>query len=530
MSGLLPVAVYGLEVPSGDVVTPAAPDFTGATFRITMAAIDPSAPPDPDALSNGDATARATLKIIRQPPGFEEDDSEDDSDSADYLKELLNGSQSDEDEEDENSDESSGDEEEANGGPSDPSKTKKARKEQAVAELKKAIADIGDDMDVDVPNGVNGSLSKINKGKAKATGDEESDEDDDDEEGLEMEEFVICTLDPLKNYQQTLDITVGEDDRVFFKVSGTHSVYLTGNYVVPADEESNRDRRVYDSDEEDYDLSPDEDELDDEDESDELDDLEDPRVTELGSSDEEAEAPKLVKVKKDKGKNKRAAEDSEEEPSNLDDIMAKSLKPSQPAVNGEQKMSKKQQKKMKNNAGEAVATTAGSKAAKDEKVANDTSAVKGDKKVQFAKKLEQGPSAANKDSKADVQPETTSTRKTENPKASLGVKIVQGVTVDDRKLGKGPAAKKGDRVSMRYIGKLKSNNAQFDANKKGKPFSFKLGAGEVIKGWDIGVAGMSVGSERRIEIPANLGYGNKAMPGIPASSTLIFEIKLLEIK
>lgn len=68
------------------------------------------------------------------------------------------------------------------------------------------------------------------------------------------------------------------------------------------------------------------------------------------------------------------------------------------------------------------------------------------------------------------------------------------------------------------------------ANKKGKPFTFKLGAGEVIKGWDIGVAGMSVGGERKLTIPANLAYGNKSQPGIPANSTLIFEVKVLEIK
>lgn len=68
------------------------------------------------------------------------------------------------------------------------------------------------------------------------------------------------------------------------------------------------------------------------------------------------------------------------------------------------------------------------------------------------------------------------------------------------------------------------------ANKKGKPFTFKLGKGEVIKGWDIGIAGMAVGGERRITIPAHLAYGKRALPGIPANSKLIFDVKLLEIK
>lgn len=68
------------------------------------------------------------------------------------------------------------------------------------------------------------------------------------------------------------------------------------------------------------------------------------------------------------------------------------------------------------------------------------------------------------------------------------------------------------------------------ANKKGKPFSFSVGKGEVIKGWDIGVQGMSVGGERRLTIPANLAYGSKSPPGIPSNSTLIFDVKLLAIK
>jgi FK506-binding nuclear protein len=57
-----------------------------------------------------------------------------------------------------------------------------------------------------------------------------------------------------------------------------------------------------------------------------------------------------------------------------------------------------------------------------------------------------------------------------------------------------------------------------------------LGAGEVIKGWDIGLQGMAVGGERRLTIPANLAYGSKAQSGIPANSTLIFDVKLLSIK
>ncbi|KAH0542930.1 hypothetical protein FGG08_002699 [Glutinoglossum americanum] len=511
MSALLPVALWGLEVPAGDVIVPATPEYP-ATFRITMAAIDPSAQPSvaPEAAPNGDAPARATLKIIRSRHDSE-DESEGESDEEDYLKALLGGG-SDSDDESHESDEDSDGESEDNGGPSDPERTKKALKKKEIEKLEKLLAqdDEDDQMCVDKPNGL------VNKGKAKATGDE-SDSDEEGEE-LDVETFVICTLDPVKAYQQPLDITIGEDEQVFFKVSGTHTVYLTGNYVIPANDTSSDRLPYYDSDEdEEYDLSPDEDEIDDDEESDELDDIADPRIAEVDTDDEE-EVPKLIqakKEKKEKGKNKRPAQDSGDETPNLDDIMAKSLKPEEPKINGEQKLSKKQLKKLKNNAGEAVPKAVETKTGKkEEKSSKESSAPnKGDKKVQFAKDLEQGPANfANK-------PESNNDK----------VRTVQGVKIEDKVVGKGPVAKKGNKVSMRYIGKL-LDGKQFEANKKGPPFSFKLGAGEVIKGWDIGVAGIAEGGQRRLTIPAHLAYGNKEQQGIPKNSTLIFEIKCLGIK
>jgi FK506-binding nuclear protein len=504
---LLPVALYGLEVSPGDVLVPAVPDFP-ATFRITMAAIDPSEPAEESA-----NRPRSTLKIVRQPIG-----SEDDEDSEEYMRALLAESDSDEDSED--------DEEEVNGGPSDPTKTKKARKAAALAQLMETLAEAGSDEEMeDAPNGVNGTKAD-KKGKAKATSDDEEDSEEDsedDDEEVEVEEFVLCTLDPEKNYQQPLDITIAENERVFFKVTGTHTIYLTGNYVIPDDDGHNHHHEVYDSEDdeedEDYDLSPDEDELElelDEDESDELDELEHPRVTEVDSDEEEA--PKLVAKAEKKGKNKRSADEIDEATS-LDDIMAKSLKPES---NEEPKLSKKQLKKLKKNNGEAAPVKA--ETAKKEETKEAVKGEKTDKKVQFAKNLEQGPTG----SAEKLKVEAASPAK-ETGKSTLGVKTVQGVKIDDKKLGSGPACKKGNKVSMRYIGKL-TDGKVFDANKKGKAFSFKLGSGEVIKGWDIGVAGMCVGGERRLTIPSNLAYGSKSMPQIPANSTLVFDIKLLEIK
>lgn len=243
----------------------------------------------------------------------------------------------------------------------------------------------------------------------------------------------------------------------------------------------------------DYDLSADEEELDDDldedDESDELDDLEDPRITEIGTDEEQA--PKLVKneAAAKKGKNKRAAEESEDEPAKLDDIMEKSLMP-KPVTNGEPKLSKKQLKKLKNNAGKAVEAAVESKdVKKEESSAKDGSPPKVDKKVQFAKNLEQGPSGTAKDpkthtkagakeSKKETKKEAKAESKAEptvngqTPKAGLGPKTLQGgVKIDDKKLGKGPACKKGDKVGMRYIGKL-TDGKVFDGKYPG--FVFRI--------------------------------------------------------
>ena len=79
---------------------------------------------------------------------------------------------------------------------------------------------------------------------------------------------------------------------------------------------------------------------------------------------------------------------------------------------------------------------------------------------------------------------------------------------------------------MYYEGKLKANDKQFDATLTGKPFKFRLGQGEVIKGWDVGVEGMKVGGKRRLTIPPNMGYGaTGASPDIPPNAHLVFEVE-----
>jgi len=97
-------------------------------------------------------------------------------------------------------------------------------------------------------------------------------------------------------------------------------------------------------------------------------------------------------------------------------------------------------------------------------------------------------------------------------------------------VGTGDIAVAGKQVTVHYVGVF-SDGKKFDSSiDRGTPFTFKLGAGEVIKGWDIGVEGMKVGGKRILVVPPSLGYGEKDYGPIPGNSTLIFEIQLLGIK
>jgi peptidylprolyl isomerase len=98
-------------------------------------------------------------------------------------------------------------------------------------------------------------------------------------------------------------------------------------------------------------------------------------------------------------------------------------------------------------------------------------------------------------------------------------------------VGTGPEAKAGDTVTVNYVGVLYRGGKEFDASwKRKEPFTFELGAGKVIKGWDQGVVGMKVGGRRELIIPAELGYGAAGSPPtIPPNSALIFVVDLLAV-
>ena len=433
MASLIPISTYNLAIKPFTPV-PAIEEDYPITIRLTLAAVDPEAIDDKEEPS--------TLRLLKRTIPFIDDSDEEDFEEGDEL----DSEDSEEDSEEEEVEQ--------------PKKSKKAKAEESEDE---------DEEDLDI--------------------DGSSDEEDD--EGVS--EFIVCTLSPKVQFQQTIDLTISPDEEVYFVVTGSYPVYLTGNYVEhPADDES-------DSEDEDvYDLSPDEDEIIHGNGYD-LEDLED-------ESDIEGKIEELVE--KDTKSKKREIE--EEEP--------------------------KQSKKAKK---------AEAKKAEAKKEAEK-------KSVQFTKELEQGPTgstlveskketkkekAAKKEDakKADAKKtdaKKVDAKKTEEEPASKKFPtktLLGGVIAEDRKVGKGPQAKSGNKVGIRYIGKLK-NGKSFDKNTSGKPFVFGLGKGECIKGFDLGVAGMAVGGERRVVIPAKMGYGSQSLPGIPANSELTFDIKLVSLK
>ncbi|HOY46525.1 MAG TPA: FKBP-type peptidyl-prolyl cis-trans isomerase [Candidatus Dojkabacteria bacterium] len=106
--------------------------------------------------------------------------------------------------------------------------------------------------------------------------------------------------------------------------------------------------------------------------------------------------------------------------------------------------------------------------------------------------------------------------------------VTETVATEDIVIGTGDEVIAGDTLKVHYVGTL-TDGTKFDSSRdRGTPYEFTLGVGEVIAGWDQGLLGMKIGGIRKITIPASLGYGEVEQPNIPANSTLIFEVEVLE--
>ncbi len=127
--------------------------------------------------------------------------------------------------------------------------------------------------------------------------------------------------------------------------------------------------------------------------------------------------------------------------------------------------------------------------------------------------------------KEEKKPEAANTQTA--PQAAI---VNAKVEMNDTVVGKGAEAVNGKAVTVHYTGTLK-DGTKFDSSVDRKePFTFTLGAGQVIKGWEQGILGMKVGGKRKLTIPPELAYGDNAVGAIPAKSTLIFDVELLGVK
>lgn len=141
-------------------------------------------------------------------------------------------------------------------------------------------------------------------------------------------------------------------------------------------------------------------------------------------------------------------------------------------------------------------------------------------------------SSSSSTESTSTAPETTSTAKKTKPK----VEVPKGappkkLVIKEIEEGTGATAKAGDQVTVQYVGVNYKSGKEFDSSwSRHEPFTFNLGAGEVIRGWDEGVAGMKVGGRRELIIPPELGYGETGSGSIPPNETLVFAVDLIAIE
>jgi peptidylprolyl isomerase len=140
---------------------------------------------------------------------------------------------------------------------------------------------------------------------------------------------------------------------------------------------------------------------------------------------------------------------------------------------------------------------------------------------------------SDKETAATPTPEPASTPAATKPEITVPKgKAPKKLVIKDLKEGTGPVAENGKNVQVQYVGISFKNGRQFDASwDRGEPFAFQLGAGQVIPGWDQGVAGMKVGGRRQLVIPPDLAYGEQGSPpAIGPNETLVFVVDLVGVQ
>ncbi|KAJ3227244.1 hypothetical protein HK099_002937 [Clydaea vesicula] len=324
------------------------------------------------------------------------------------------------------------------------------------------------------------------------------------EEGVKTQ-FVLCNLIVNAHEQQTLDLVLSAGEEVTFSLKGASEVVdLVGNYVENAMDGDDDIFDQFDDSDANNEEGIEEDGEDDEEESDEDDE----------ESEEEMDENEIKKILDQALKRKSSEETHSSKKAKLANGTAKQSPVDTPSKKAETKKSESPAAKKAEVSTKKEEKNSTKKTETPSKKANAAETKKKDTPI----KDSESPVAQKEKEKKKTTPKEEVAKPAANKKT-----LPNGLIIEDILVGEGPKAKKGKKISCRYIGKL-MNGKTFDSNTKGKPFSFKLGGGEVIKGWDLGFEGMSVGGTRKLTIPANLAYGTRgAPPDIPGNSILQFE-------
>ncbi|TYZ50788.1 hypothetical protein PybrP1_012754 [[Pythium] brassicae (nom. inval.)] len=330
---------------------------------------------------------------------------------------------------------------------------------------------------------------------------------------------ALCTLTPEHCEQFALPHTFTPlDGEIVFVVEGVNAIHLTGFIEVQDDDEDedgdhfgeDYDGQYPEGDSEDESMDGDEEMMvfgdqsgsDDDDEGDNDDD----------DDEEEADDDRFEVIEERVHGDAAPAKAKKEE-----------KKPAAPAAKAAPKENKKPvEKKETPPAKKKETAPAAKKESEAPAAAKKEPSAKTEKKI--AEKVAELTSANTNNKKRAAPSESVEVPK----KAKSNTREHKGVTIEEHAVGKGQPVAKGRKVSILYKGRLE-NGKQFDANQnRKKPFSFRHGIGDVIKGMDIGIEGMRAGGKRTILIPSKLGYGKAgAGPSIPGNANLIFDIEML---
>ncbi|XP_026325870.1 46 kDa FK506-binding nuclear protein isoform X2 [Hyposmocoma kahamanoa] len=356
--------------------------------------------------------------------------------------------------------------------------------------------------------------------------------------------FLVCTLQKNKCIQVPLDLYFKAGDSVAFLTNGKCNVHLTGYLDPEFEEEPSDDEEEEEEDEEEAPTlvpakgkrklensndassskkkktdkkavaAENSDSDDDADDEDQLRKLLDGEDVDTDEDDETFKVNTSAEADSDDEEDSEEEAEEEEEDSDNEEKDSSKADSTLDSSKGDvdmSKLSKSARRRLKKKLAQQNKQPQVNGVDRSKKEKGDAPQQKGEKKKQ--------------DSKKEIDTKEKSGDKKEK-KALSG-----GVFIEDMKVGEGPAAKPGKTIMVYYEGRLKQNNKMFDNCKKGAGFKFRLGAKEVISGWDIGIAGMKVGGKRKIICPPGMAYGAKGSPPvIPPNSTLVFDVELKEVK